>query len=166
MQEVHRKSSSFHDRSATVCPIAFRSVEVDVSETVTSADTVIPDRKKNSLSPQASQLFSITARLNTGNTQKVVVLPRPLSRRMSYRHPVNAQRCHSKNGILGRRKSRPEAVSTITASVTTLLHNRYDKHRYYTESRRLYMTGQVSYVPTTSGKCYTIPLEHQHILTP
>jgi hypothetical protein len=52
-----------------------------------------PDRKKYSPSPQASQHFSITATLNTGNTQKVAFVLRLLSHRMSHRFPVNGNRC-------------------------------------------------------------------------
>jgi hypothetical protein len=45
----------------------------------------------NQYSPsrQASQHFSITATLNTGNTQKVGFVRRPISHRMSHRLPVN-----------------------------------------------------------------------------
>jgi hypothetical protein len=73
---------------------------------------------------------------------------------MSNRYPVNAPRCHSNTGLLCRRRARSEIVFLVTTSVTTLFHNRYDKHSNYTESRRLYMTAQAPYVPTTSGQCY------------
>jgi hypothetical protein len=117
-------------------------------------------------SPQASQHFSITATLNTGSTQKVGVFPRPLSHRIYHRLPVNGSRCSRNAGICRRRRTRPEIVFPVTASVTTLFHNRHAKYWKYTESRRLFTTAQPPCVPSTSGQRQTMPLTHWHPLTP
>jgi hypothetical protein len=56
-----------------VCPIDFRSTPVDATETPSSYNVGKPDWKYLIPSPQASQHFSISVTLNTGNTQKVGV---------------------------------------------------------------------------------------------
>jgi hypothetical protein len=56
----------------------------------------------------------------------------------------------------------------VTASVTTLFHNRHAKYRKYTESRLRSTTDQPSYayVPSTSGQRQSMPLNLRHPLTP
>jgi hypothetical protein len=102
-RKIHRKSASFDDRSATVCPIDFRSTAIDATETPAPSDAS---------------------------------------------------------------KNRPEIVFPVTASVTTLFHNRHAKYRKYTESRLRSTTDQPPYVPSTSGQRQSMPLKHRHPLTP
>jgi hypothetical protein len=52
----------------------------------------------------------------------------------------------------------------VTASVTTLFHNRHAKYRKYTESRRLSTTAHPPYVPSTSGQRQSMLLIHRHPL--
>jgi shikimate kinase len=61
-------------------------------------------------------------------------------------------------------KNRPLIVFPVTASVTTLFHNRHAKYRKYTESRLRSTTDQPSYVPSTSGQRYSMPLKLRHPL--
>jgi hypothetical protein len=109
--------------------IDLRSSAVNANHTPAPYGAEQPDRKWYSPSPQASQHFSITATLNTENTQKVGVFPPPLNHRMSHRLLVNDSRCISNAGTLWRRTTQPQSVFPVTASVTTLFHNRHAKYR-------------------------------------
>jgi hypothetical protein len=120
------------------------------------------DRKQYYPSRQASQHFSITATLNTGNTQKVGFVRRPISHLMSHRLPVNGNRCLSNFGTLRRRKTRPELVLPFTATVLTLFHNRHAKYRKYTESRLRSTTDQPPFVLSTSGQRQSMPSKLRH----
>jgi hypothetical protein len=82
---------------------------------------------------------------------------------MSHRFPVNGCRCLSDTLTLQRRKTRPERVFPVTASVTTLFHNIHAKYRKYTDSRRLYTTAHPTYVPSTSGQRQSMPLKHRTV---
>jgi hypothetical protein len=56
-------------------------------------------------------------------------------------------------------------VFPVTASVTTLFHNRRGKYRKHTESRRLSTIAHPSCVPSTSGQQQAMPLKHWNALT-
>jgi hypothetical protein len=71
---------------------------------------------------------------------------------------------YSYTGTLWRRKTRQEIVFPVTASVTTLLHNRHAKYRKYTESRRLSTTAHPPYVPSTSAQRQSMILIHRHAM--
>jgi hypothetical protein len=163
---MHKKSVSFLDRSATVCPIDFQSTTIDAPETTASFDAKQLDRNCFSPSPQTSQHFSVTAKLITGHTHKVGVLPRPLSHRLSHRLPVENSRCSRDTSILRRRTTRPELKFSVTASVTTLFHNYHSKYRINPQSRSLSTTAPPPYVPSTSGQRRSMIRRRPHSMTP
>jgi hypothetical protein len=80
---------------------------------------------------------------------------------MSHRLPVNGNRCNSYNNTLLRRKTQPGNSIPVTASVTTLFHNRHAEYRKYTESQRLSTTAHPPYVTSTSAQRQSMILIHR-----
>jgi hypothetical protein len=154
-------SASFHDCSATVFHIEFRSTTSDEVQIPAPSDAEEPDFKYYFPSPQAS----ITAILTDRNTQKVGVFTRLLSPRMSHRLPVNGSRCLKNTSKRQHQTIELQVLFSATEGVTTLFHSRHAKSRKYTESRLPSTTAQPPYVPSTSGQRQSMSHERRHLLT-
>jgi hypothetical protein len=89
--------------------------------------------KSNFSSPQASQHFAITAMLNTGITQKVCFVRRPISHRMSHRLFCQQHSMPLKHRHPSTPKNPTGNSFSVTASVTTLFHNSNANYGKYTE---------------------------------
>jgi hypothetical protein len=137
MQEVHRKSSSFHD---PLRPPYVPSTSGQRRSRCLFQDGDIRCRRStcsrkwhSTVTASVAQLFSITATLNTGDT-----------------HPLSAK--NSIGNSIPRHRKRHNVC-----------HNRRAKHTNNTGSRRLSTTAQPPYVPSTSRS--TASLCHSNRLT-
>jgi hypothetical protein len=154
----YTKTTFFHDRSPTVCPIDFRSTAIDASQTPAPSAAGKPDRKY--YFPQTASLktpFHSRQANYTKNgfstTAHPPYVPSTSGRRQSiplkHRHPLTP-------------KNPTENTITLTASLKTPFHNRQAK---YTKSG-FSTTSHPPYVPSTSGRRQSMPLKHRHPLTP